>query len=162
VSAAVQTVLDTYNTDALVTVGHSLGASLAVLDAMALPLHIKGLASVRTYAYGLPRTGNAVYAAYVDSPDTLVNLTRVTHQHDLGKSSASSPGLADELVQCRRFRRDCSATSIPRARCTLRTTRSLRGTRAPGTRMAAQCAPTARCRACFRGTGATTSVRTAG
>jgi predicted lipase len=48
-------------------VGHSLGAALALLDGVYLPLHIKEKGvHFRVIGYGMPRVGNAAFANYVD------------------------------------------------------------------------------------------------
>jgi len=61
-------------------VGHSLGAALALLDAVSLPLHIPG-ASFATFGYGMPRVGNQAFADYVDAHVT--SLSRVNNQEDM-------------------------------------------------------------------------------
>lgn len=52
--SAVTTGIDTYGTNSVTTVGHSLGAAISLLDAVYLPLHISGL-SIKFFGYGLPR-----------------------------------------------------------------------------------------------------------
>ncbi|KAJ7189503.1 alpha/beta-hydrolase [Mycena pura] len=68
----------------LVTVGHSLGGALATLAAVSLlqifpasPL----LDQTRTYSYGAPRTGNAVFAQYVNA-EFGARAFRVVHTND--------------------------------------------------------------------------------
>jgi len=75
----VQAVLAQHSTQRVVITGHSLGAVLSLLDAVYLPLHLPPSVQISTIDYGLPRTGNADFANYVD---THVNLTHITNKHD--------------------------------------------------------------------------------
>lgn len=52
--SAVQTGISKYKATKVTMVGHSLGAAISLLDAVYLPLHIKGV-SFQTVLYGLPR-----------------------------------------------------------------------------------------------------------
>jgi len=61
------------------TVGHSLGAAIAVLDSLYLPLFIPGI-TIHTVGYGTPRVGNWAFAEYVDRH---ANLTRVNNRRDV-------------------------------------------------------------------------------
>ena len=61
--------------------GHSLGAALALLDAVYLPLHLPAGTRVRMVGYGLPRVGNAAFADYVDASESLT-LTHVNNRED--------------------------------------------------------------------------------
>ena len=54
VLSAVATAVDTYGTKSITAVGHSLGAAIALLDSIFLPLHIPDVA-ITYYGYGLPR-----------------------------------------------------------------------------------------------------------
>ena len=54
VISAVMTAVDTYATKSITTVGHSLGAAIALLDSIFLPLHIPDV-TITYYGYGLPR-----------------------------------------------------------------------------------------------------------
>ena len=56
---AVTTGVNTFETKSVITIGHSLGAALALLDAVYLPLHISDL-TVTYYGYGLPRVRTSV------------------------------------------------------------------------------------------------------
>ena len=60
-------------------IGHSLGAALALLDAVYLPLHLPASTAFKTVGYGLPRVGNQAFADFVDQQ---LNLTHVSHGHD--------------------------------------------------------------------------------
>lgn len=44
--------------------GHSLGAAIALLDAVYLPLHLPTGTTFSTTVFGLPRVGNAAFANY--------------------------------------------------------------------------------------------------
>ena len=63
-------------------IGHSLGAALALLDSVYLPVFIPD-AYYTLITYGLPRVGNSYFAAYVDRN---VNLTRITNKYVLTSS----------------------------------------------------------------------------
>ena len=60
------------------TVGHSLGAAIAILDSIYLPLFIPNI-TVHTVGFGTPRVGNWAFAEYVDKN---ANLTRVNNRRD--------------------------------------------------------------------------------
>ncbi|KAH9044012.1 Alpha/Beta hydrolase protein [Lactarius hengduanensis] len=61
--------------------GHSLGAALALLDAVYLPLHLPAGTRVRMVGYGMPRVGNAAFADHVDALGALT-LTHVSNRED--------------------------------------------------------------------------------
>ena len=61
--------------------GHSLGAALALLDAVYLPLHLPSGTRMRMVGYGMPRVGNAAFADYVDASSALT-LTHVNNRKD--------------------------------------------------------------------------------
>jgi predicted lipase len=52
---AVRKTMSLYGSTSVITVGHSLGAALSLLDAVYLPLHLPSTTSFRSYLYGLPR-----------------------------------------------------------------------------------------------------------
>jgi pimeloyl-ACP methyl ester carboxylesterase len=58
-------------------VGHSLGAALALLDSVYLPIFIPN-AYYSLVTYGMPRVGNDIFADYVDRN---VNVTRITNKY---------------------------------------------------------------------------------
>jgi pimeloyl-ACP methyl ester carboxylesterase len=82
VLAAVTKTMSTYGTTSVTTVGHSLGAAIALLDAVYLPLHLPATTTFKTYGYGLPRVGNQAFADFVDSTTSKVHLTHVNHEQD--------------------------------------------------------------------------------
>ncbi|KAJ3487874.1 hypothetical protein NLI96_g3231 [Meripilus lineatus] len=77
--AAVRTALSSNNANQVTIVGHSLGAALALIDAVYLPLHLPGV-SFKTVGYGMPRVGNQEFADYVDAHVT--SLTHVNNKKD--------------------------------------------------------------------------------
>lgn len=78
VLSAVQTAMSQSGLNKVTVVGHSLGAALAVLDSVFLPLNLPGV-TFSTIGYGLPRVGNQAFANFVDSN---LNLTHVNNQED--------------------------------------------------------------------------------
>lgn len=57
--------MEKYNEDRLTVIGHSLGASMALISSVDFNYRIKqGVHNV--YLFGLPRTGNQVFADFVD------------------------------------------------------------------------------------------------
>ncbi|CAA7264954.1 unnamed protein product [Cyclocybe aegerita] len=66
VLSAVNTVISTYGASNVTIVGHSLGAAIALLDGVYLPLQISGV-SFRMIGYGMPRVGNQAFANYIDA-----------------------------------------------------------------------------------------------
>ncbi|EIW87351.1 lipase [Coniophora puteana RWD-64-598 SS2] len=79
VLAAVQEGMSQYSTNAVTLVGHSLGAAIALIDSVYLPLHLPASTSFKTYNYGLPRVGNQAFADYVDAN---VHLTHINNEED--------------------------------------------------------------------------------
>ncbi|OSX64054.1 hypothetical protein POSPLADRAFT_1039271 [Postia placenta MAD-698-R-SB12] len=79
VLAAVQTAISQYGATQVTVVGHSLGAAIALLDAIYLPLHISD-ATFTFIGYGLPRVGNQAFANYVDAQPTSV--THINNEED--------------------------------------------------------------------------------
>lgn len=100
VLAAVTKAMSTYSTKSVTTVGHSLGAAIALLDAVYLPLHLPSTTTFKTYGYGMPRVcyypsstvyyvlhvslqvGNQAFADFVDSATSKVHVTHVNHEKD--------------------------------------------------------------------------------
>lgn len=63
----------------VIVTGHSLGAALALLDAVYLPLHLPAGTPVRMVGYGMPRVGNGAFVDYVDAT---ANVTHVNNAED--------------------------------------------------------------------------------
>jgi pimeloyl-ACP methyl ester carboxylesterase len=82
VLAAVQKAISTYGATSVTTVGHSLGAAIALLDAVYLPLHLPSSITFKTVGYGLPRVGNPAFANFVDSAASKVHLTHINNKKD--------------------------------------------------------------------------------
>jgi predicted lipase len=79
--AAVLTLLSQHSASSVVVTGHSLGAALALLDLVYLPLHVPAGTRVKAITYGMPRVGNAAFANYVDA--TLNgDLTHINNRED--------------------------------------------------------------------------------
>lgn len=79
VLVAVQATMSQYHTNEVTLVGHSLGAAIALLDAVYLSLHLPG-ATIKTVVYGLPRVGNQAFADYVDAH--VASLSHVNNKRD--------------------------------------------------------------------------------
>ncbi|KAG6872904.1 hypothetical protein C0995_005310 [Termitomyces sp. Mi166 len=77
--AAVKTAMAQSGLNDVTVVGHSLGAAIALLDGLFLPLHIPDV-NVKVIGYGMPRVGNDAFADYVDGN---LDLTRITHKDDM-------------------------------------------------------------------------------
>jgi predicted lipase len=87
VLTAVQKTQATYGATTVITVGHSLGAAISLLDAVYLPLHLPSTTTFKSYLYGLPRVGNPAFAAFVDSAASRTSVTHVNNKKDPGKPS---------------------------------------------------------------------------
>ncbi|TBU52719.1 lipase [Dichomitus squalens] len=79
VLAAVKAGLTEFGTNKVTVTGHSLGAAIALLDSIFLPLNIPGI-TTRFVGYGLPRVGNQDFANYVDSQP--IEVTHVNNKED--------------------------------------------------------------------------------
>jgi len=77
--AAVRKTIAAHKAKKVTIVGHSLGAAIALLDGVYLPLHISGV-SFRVIGYGMPRVGNQAFANYVDAH---LNLTHINNKEDI-------------------------------------------------------------------------------
>jgi hypothetical protein len=64
---AVVSLLQTYPSAMVTVIGHSLGAALALLDAVRLRLVLAPTTDVRVVGYGMPRVGNQNFASFVDA-----------------------------------------------------------------------------------------------
>jgi len=79
VLAAVKTAMQQSGLNKVTVVGHSLGAALALLDSVYLPLNLPGV-TLKMFGYGMPRVGNQAFATFVDSN---VDLSHVNNKEDL-------------------------------------------------------------------------------
>ncbi|KAF8799863.1 hypothetical protein BYT27DRAFT_7263486 [Phlegmacium glaucopus] len=64
--SAVKSAIATHGATKVTIVGHALGAAIALLDGVYLPLHISGV-SFKIIGYGMPRVGNHAFADYIDA-----------------------------------------------------------------------------------------------
>ncbi|KAG6827784.1 hypothetical protein H0H92_010477 [Tricholoma furcatifolium] len=78
VLSAVQAALAQSGLSNVTVVGHSLGAAIALLDGVYLPLQLPGV-NVNVIGYGMPRVGNQAFANYVDAN---VLVTHVTNKSE--------------------------------------------------------------------------------
>ncbi|KDR85907.1 hypothetical protein GALMADRAFT_218973 [Galerina marginata CBS 339.88] len=77
--SAVKSAIAAHSATKVTIVGHSLGAAIALLDGVYLPLHISGV-SFRVVGYGMPRVGNQAFANYVDAH---LSLTHINNKEDI-------------------------------------------------------------------------------
>jgi len=77
--AAVQNTIAAHSATKVTVVGHSLGAAIALLDIVYLPLHVTGV-SFRMIGYGLPRVGNQDFANFLDANRIV---THINNKEDL-------------------------------------------------------------------------------
>ncbi|KAF8626594.1 hypothetical protein AX17_006512 [Amanita inopinata Kibby_2008] len=113
---------------AVVTVGHSLGGSLASMAAVTLKMKFPET-KIRTYSYGAPRTGNKEFAQFVnrhlgmnayrvvhtnDGVPTILPTSLGYHHHGIEYWETCDPASCDTTVQCSADGEDgqCSA-SVP-------------------------------------------------
>ncbi|KAG7094313.1 hypothetical protein E1B28_007915 [Marasmius oreades] len=80
VLTAVQQALSANSANQVTVVGHSLGAALALLDAVYLRLQLPSSTNVKMINYASPRVGNPDFANYVDSH---VPITHITNKKDI-------------------------------------------------------------------------------
>lgn len=68
--------LNQYPSASVTTVGHSLGAALALLDGVYLRMQLPPQIIVKVVGYGMPRVGNQQFADFVDSmlPQAVVHI----------------------------------------------------------------------------------------
>ncbi|KZP08346.1 alpha/beta-hydrolase [Athelia psychrophila] len=79
VLAAVKSSMSSHGATAVTVVGHSLGAAIALLTSVYLPLWLPSGTTYKTIGYGLPRVGNQAFADYVDAN---VKLTHINNMED--------------------------------------------------------------------------------
>ncbi|KAI0258660.1 lipase [Gloeopeniophorella convolvens] len=87
--SAVNQALSAHGATSVTTVGHSLGAALALLDALYLRIQLPATVTVSMVGYGLPRVGNQAFASLIDS--TLGG--RVTHINNEEDPIPTVPGM---------------------------------------------------------------------
>ena len=87
------TLLKRHNASSVAITGHSLGAALALLDSVYLPLHLPAGTYVRMVGYGMPRVGNSAFADYVDGMHSADGaIATVTHINNKKDPIAIIPG----------------------------------------------------------------------
>ncbi|KAK7437371.1 hypothetical protein VKT23_018616 [Stygiomarasmius scandens] len=79
---ATQTAMEQFDTTHVTVVGHSLGAALALLEMVYLPLHLPETTTFDMYGYGMPRVGNKAFADYVDA-NVIGHVRRVNNKKDI-------------------------------------------------------------------------------
>ncbi|KAF8605880.1 lipase [Ceratobasidium sp. AG-I] len=77
---AVKEVIAKHDAKKVVSVGHSLGGALALLEGLHLRLQLPSNITVVTRTFGQPRVGNVHFAEFVDNK--LPDLARVTNKRD--------------------------------------------------------------------------------
>ncbi|KAJ7183668.1 alpha/beta-hydrolase [Mycena filopes] len=81
VLAAVKSQLAKFPKYSVVVTGHSLGGALAALGAASLKIALPNTA-MKLYTFGQPRTGDANFAAFVESTIGSANIFRAVHTWD--------------------------------------------------------------------------------
>ncbi|THU88738.1 alpha/beta-hydrolase [Dendrothele bispora CBS 962.96] len=79
--AAVEKTMEQFSATHVTVVGHSLGAALALLEMVYLPLHLPSGTTFDLYGYGMPRVGNKAFADYVDA--NIKTVRRVNNKKDI-------------------------------------------------------------------------------
>ncbi|EIN06264.1 alpha/beta-hydrolase [Punctularia strigosozonata HHB-11173 SS5] len=79
VLAAVKKTMSAHGTTSVTMVGHSLGAAIALIDSVFLPLHLPSSTTFRVIGYGMPRVGNQEFADYIDSHN---GVTHINNKED--------------------------------------------------------------------------------
>lgn len=81
VLSGVQAGLANKGVNKIVVTGHSLGAAIAIMDALMLKQNLDPSVEITTTLFGLPRGGNAAWANFIDA--TLSNtMTHISNQND--------------------------------------------------------------------------------
>ncbi|KIJ32819.1 hypothetical protein M422DRAFT_265302 [Sphaerobolus stellatus SS14] len=78
--AATQKTLAAHPGASVTLVGHSLGAALALFDALYLPLHLPSGTTFKLVGYGMPRVGNDKFAEFINA--NFSDLTHINHEED--------------------------------------------------------------------------------
>ena len=63
---AVKKTLSAHGAPTITVVGHSLGAALALLDAVYLKVQLGSSVNIQVVGYGMPRVGNQAFSNWVD------------------------------------------------------------------------------------------------
>ncbi|KAJ4463335.1 alpha/beta-hydrolase [Lentinula edodes] len=117
VLAEVQKALVEYKSKSVLITGHSLGATIATLDAVMLHEQLDSSVKITVVVFGLPRMGNQDWANYVDSTigpgyhrvtdrlDPVVNLPpRLLHYHhpsgEIHIEDVNTAGQATKVFKC--------------------------------------------------------------
>ena len=74
--------ISAHETSTVTTVGFSLGAALALLDAVFLRLQLPTTITIKFVGYGLPRVGNQAWADLVDA-QLPGNVAHINNKRDL-------------------------------------------------------------------------------
>ncbi|KAI0249663.1 lipase [Lactifluus subvellereus] len=104
--------LSAQGASSVTVVGHSLGAALALLDAVFLSLHLPSSVTVKVVGYGMPRVGNQAFANFVDNqlkgkvvhinnredPIPVVPLMSMGFHHPSGEVHIQDSGAWDNCV----------------------------------------------------------------
>ncbi|KAG9089563.1 hypothetical protein FRC06_001486, partial [Ceratobasidium sp. 370] len=77
----VRKVIEERGAKTVISVGHSLGGALALLEGLHMRLNLPSSVNVITRTFGQPRVGNDVFAQFIDQ--TLPDLARVTVKRDI-------------------------------------------------------------------------------
>lgn len=81
VLSGVQAALASTGVNKVVVTGHSLGAAVAIMDALLLKENLDPSIEIKTTLFGLPRGGNAAWADFIDA--TLADtMTHISNQND--------------------------------------------------------------------------------
>jgi len=80
VQPVIEKLLSVHEGYSVVTVGHSLGGAISLLAALHLKENFRET-RIRTYSYGAPRTGNKLFAEYVNTTFGK-NAYRIVHSND--------------------------------------------------------------------------------
>ncbi|KIO24780.1 hypothetical protein M407DRAFT_76550, partial [Tulasnella calospora MUT 4182] len=84
VNLAVKKILRDHQINEVVTIGHSLGGALAVLDAMSLQQFLPSATRFKIVIFRQPRVGNQEFADHFDAREcSFPKISRLTHKDDV-------------------------------------------------------------------------------
>ncbi|GLB44369.1 putative alpha beta-hydrolase [Lyophyllum shimeji] len=117
---AVQKSMSAHGATTVHVVGHSLGAALALLDGVYLPLHLPSGTTVTVVGYGEPRVGNSAFANWVDGH---IAVTRINNREDYipimpGQSMGYSHPSGEVHIQDSGVWVSCPGQENPSTQCT--------------------------------------------